>query len=105
MTKRRKFEQEFKAKVALAALKGNKTTAELSSMYEVHGNMINRWVKEAQERLSEIFATDNGKDQNQEQLIEKLYQRIGQLNVENEWLKKNRIFKPGRKMFFDRAWE
>ena len=88
MQKRHKFSQEFKAKVALTAIKGDKTTAELSSLFGVHGNVINRWAKEAKERLSLVFADNGAKDKDKEALVEELYKRIGQLNVENEWLKK-----------------
>lgn len=88
MQKRHKFSQEFKAKVALAAIKGDRTTAELSSLFEIHGNVINRWAKEAKERLSLVFADKRAKEQNNDALVEELYKRIGQLNVENEWLKK-----------------
>ncbi len=88
MQKRHKFSQEFKAKVALAAIKGDRTTDELSSLFEIHGNVINRWAKEAKERLSLVFADKRAKEQNNDALVEELYKRIGQLNVENEWLKK-----------------
>ena len=88
MQKKHKFSQEFKAKVALAAIRGDKTTAELSSLFGIHGNLINRWAKEAKERLSLVFADNRAKKQDKENLIEELYKRIGQLNVENEWLKK-----------------
>jgi len=88
MEKRRKFGKEFKAKVALAALRGDKTTAELSSIYGVHGSVITRWARQAREQLPEVFAEQGARNRGQEGLIEELYRRIGQLNVENEWLKK-----------------
>jgi transposase len=88
MQKKHKFSQEFKAKVALAALKGDKTTAELSSLFGIHANLINRWAKEAKERLSLVFGNKRAKDKEKDALVEELYKRIGQLNVENEWLKK-----------------
>ena len=88
MQKKHKFSQEFKAKVSLAAIKGDKTTAELSSLFGIHGNLITRWAKEAKERLSLVFADKRAKEQDKDKLIEELYKRIGQLNVENEWLKK-----------------
>ena len=88
MEKKRKFGKEFKAKVALAALKGDKTTAELSSLYGVHSSLITKWAKQAREQLSEVFADKHSKNQGKQELIEELYKRIGQLNVECEWLKK-----------------
>jgi transposase-like protein len=86
---RKTYSSEFKAKVTLAALRGDKTIAELSSQYEVHGNMINRWVREAKEGLAGVFAGDNResirdlKDKN-----ESLLTTIGRIQVENEWLRK-----------------
>lgn len=88
MGKRRKFSNEFKAKVALAAIKGEKTMAELSSEYGVHGNMINRWKKDALEQFSTLFGNNNGSDHDKDQLIENLYKQVGKLSVHNEWLKK-----------------
>jgi transposase-like protein len=88
MEKRRKFGKEFKAKVALAALKGDKTMAELSSLYGVHSSLITKWAKQAREQLSDVFADNNKKNHDNNKLIEKLYQRIGQLSVECEWFKK-----------------
>jgi len=86
---RKSFSAEFMAKVALAALKEDKTLAELSSQYEVHRTQITKWRKRAQDGLLEIFQgkgkeslNDNGK------LVDELYRQIGQLRVENEWLKK-----------------
>lgn len=88
MAKRRKFSNDFKAKVALAALKGDRTMAELSSEYGVHGNMINRWKKELVDQSPMLFGNNNGQDSDKNQEIENLYKQIGKLNVHNEWLKK-----------------
>ncbi len=88
MEKRRKLGKQFKAKVALAALKGDKTTAELSSIYGVHNSLITKWAKQAREQLSDVFADNNKKNHDNKKLIEELYQRIGQLSVECEWFKK-----------------
>jgi len=88
MGKRRKFSNEFKAKVALAAIKGDRTMAELSSEYGVHGNMINRWKKDVLQQLPALFGNNNGSDPDKDQLIENLYKQIGKLSVHNEWLKK-----------------
>jgi len=86
MGRRRKFNSQFKAKVALAAIQGDKTMSELSSEYGVHGNLINRWKQDALNLLPDIFV--NPHDDEKDELIEELYKRIGQISVENEWLKK-----------------
>lgn len=86
---RKSHSSEFKAKVALAALKGDKTIAELSSQYEVHGNMITRWVREAREGLAGVFAGDERarvKELNDKN--ESLLTTIGRIQVENDWLRK-----------------
>jgi transposase len=86
---RKSHSSDFKAKVALAALKGDKTVAELSSQYEVHANLITRWVREAKEGLAGVFAGDERervkelKDKN-----ESLLTTIGRIQVENDWLRK-----------------
>ena len=56
MKKRVQYPKEFKARVALEAMKGEKTVAELSAEYEVHSNMITQWKKQVQENVGEIFA-------------------------------------------------
>lgn len=86
---RKKFEAGFKARVALEALKGNKTLTELSSEYGVHVNIISRWKLELTQNLPELFRGKHNKhDNTQEEKIEKLYKSIGELKVENDWLKK-----------------
>ena len=79
----------LKAKVALEALKGERTMAQLSSQYGVHPNQIGRWKKELLERLPEIFSGKwRKKHKTEAEMIEELYKQIGQLKVENDWLKK-----------------
>jgi len=86
---RRMYDAGLKAKVALEAIKGEKTIAEISSKYRIHTTQIGKWKKEVLERLPEIF---NGKmkkaDRTGEELQAELYQQIGQLKVELDWLKK-----------------
>jgi transposase-like protein len=88
MKKRKLYPKELKARVALEALKENKTVAELSSEYEVHGNMISKWKKHLQDNIADIFIRKNEKDPTAEQQIDNLYKEIGRIQVENGWLKK-----------------
>jgi transposase len=87
--KRRNYSAAFKAKVALAAVKSDKTIAELASEHEVHPNQITQWKKQLLESLPELFSRRRQTDQrDQEALTSELYQQIGQLKVELDWLKK-----------------
>ena len=85
--KRRKFSGAFKAKVALEALKERETLAELSNRFEVHPNMISKWKQEFLDRSAEVF--DKKSDAESEVDPEKLYAKIGQLEIENDFLKKS----------------
>jgi putative transposase len=88
-TIRRKHSAAFKAKVALAAVKEEKTISQLASEYEVHPNQIRQWKKRLVEEASDIFSTRREKEaRNQEELEAELYRQIGQLKVELDWLKK-----------------
>lgn len=87
--KRNNYSSAFKAKVALAAVKGDKTIAELASQYEVHPTQIVQWKKLLLESLPDVFNNSRQKDRvRQDELTEHLYQQIGQLKVELDWLKK-----------------
>jgi len=86
---KKKFTPAFKAKVALEALKGQKTLAELAKFYEVHPNQIGQWKKKLLEEMPKAFNGKRDKEaKNQEELVEELYKQIGQLKVERDWLKK-----------------
>jgi len=91
--KRRKFSGAFKAKVAIEALKERETLAELSKRFEVHPNMISKWKQEFLEKSAEIF--DKKSDADSEVDAEKLYAKIGQLEMEVDFLKKS-LTKIGR---------
>jgi putative transposase len=87
--KRRTFSAAFKAKVALAAARGDKTTAELAAKFGVHTNQITSWKKLLLEGAPELFA--DGRRRRQEEASaqeEELYEQIGRLKMEVEWLKK-----------------
>jgi len=90
---RKQFGKEFKAKVALEAIKGLKTSAEISSEYAVHPTQIAQWKKELREGLPELFkGKKSPQEKDKERLIDELYKQIGQLQVENGWLKKKLPF-------------
>jgi len=83
------YDAIFKAKVAIEAIKGEKTLAEIASHYQVHPNRIAKWKKQGLEILSEGFSGKRKKaDLTTEQREAELYQQIGQLQVELAWLKK-----------------
>lgn len=88
--KRRKFSAEFKAKVALEAIKEQKSLTQLSQEYEINPVMISKWKSEFLANMAAVFT--NGKaDSNEKQELhtEKLYAQIGQLKVELDFLKKS----------------
>ena len=79
----------FKAKVALEAVKGEKTLAQLSTEFGVHANQIGQWRKQLLRELPSLFSDRRRKrDRDQEDLVSELYRQIGQLKVELDWLKK-----------------
>lgn len=86
---KKKFDGAFKAKVALEAIKGEKTIAQIASEYGVHPNQIGQWKKRLLEELPGLFS-DRRKREEKEGAAEtdELYRQIGQLKVELDWLKK-----------------
>lgn len=87
--KRRKFSSAFKAKVAIEALKERESLAELSKRFEVHANMISKWKQDFIENSSAVFDKEKDKETDQGIYTEKLYARIGKLELEKEFLKKS----------------
>ena len=87
---RKKFEAGFKARVALEAVKGDKTLAELSAQFGVHSNMIVRWKQEMLAKLPGLFDKKAERRENAEEAekVDKLYKAVGELTMENDWLKK-----------------
>jgi transposase len=89
MGKRRKFSAEFKARVALEALSGAHTLAELSAKHNVHPNMISQWKRQVQENLPELFSKKRARgDASREAEIKELHEKIGKLTIENDFLAK-----------------
>ena len=84
---RRVFSGAFKAQVAIEALKERDTLAELSKRFEVHPQVISKWKQEFVERSHEIFET-KAPEEDMEKEQERLYAKIGQLEMERDWLKK-----------------
>ena len=89
MKKRRSFSAEFKAKVALEALSGAHTMAELSKRHGVHPNMIAQWKKRAVDGLPGVFSKKEERESaDRETEIRELHAKIGQLTVEQDFLQK-----------------
>jgi len=86
---RRRFDGSFKARVALEAIRGERTVTEIAAVYGVHPNQISTWKRQALDELPKIFSGRYEKKEMQgKELIDQLYQQIGQLKVELDWLKK-----------------
>lgn len=87
MTKRRRFTAEFKARVALEALRGDKTIQEIAARHQVHPNQVSTWKRQAVDGLGEVFS--NGAERarrDREAEIKELHAKIGQLTVERDFL-------------------
>jgi transposase len=84
---RRKFSSAFKATVAIEALKERETLAELSKRFELHPTMISKWKQEFLERSADVFESKSEAESGVDP--EKLYAKIGQLEMENDFLKKS----------------
>ena len=87
--KRRLFSASFKAKVALESVKGFKTVGELAKQYQVHPTQIALWKKQLLEGAETVFESGAAKKANEDEpQVAELYEQIGKLNVQLEWLKK-----------------
>lgn len=95
---KKQYSAAEKAKIALEAIKGELTIAQISSKYGVHPTQIANWRKQALDSMQQGFASKNGKvktTDDQSELVDKLYKQIGKLSTECEWLKKkSELFKP-----------
>ena len=86
---RRNFSAEFKAKVALEALVGDQTLADLAAKHDVHPDMIAQWKRQAKESLPDVFAKKASRGAtDREAEVKSLHAKIGQLTVENDFLSK-----------------
>ena len=85
---RKQYSPEFKAKVALAALKNEGTTAELAARYQVHPSMVTSWKRELMEEAADLFDKGQKSKKQNDATVNELYQKIGQLKVENDFLSK-----------------
>lgn len=86
---RKTFSPQFKAKVALEAIKAEKTANELASIHEVHPTQINEWKRYVLDQLAGLFTDKRTKDgKTDQQKIDELHRIIGRRDVELEWLKK-----------------
>lgn len=90
--KRRIFNAPYKAKVALEAIKGHRTISELAAKHKLHATQINLWKKQLLEGAEGVFENGNGRKSKQADADEpqtaELYEQIGRLKVQLEWLKK-----------------
>lgn len=89
MAQRKQYSAQFKAKVALEALRGHKSTNEIASEHGIHPTQLAQWKKQLVEELPSLFSDKRAKSTQEDQALkDRLYQQIGQLQVELDWLKK-----------------
>jgi transposase-like protein len=86
--KRKRYAGSFKAKVGFEALKGVKTVGQISSEYEVHPIQVTQWKAVIRDRLPELFESAVHAETDQQETIAQLHEKIGELTVEVDWLKK-----------------
>jgi len=87
--KRRQHDAHFKLRVALEAAKGLKTISQIASEYNLHPNLVSSWKKQLMEEGTSIFSSDSARQQHDQAAREaELYEQIGRLKMELEWLKK-----------------
>jgi len=85
-TTRRRFTNQYKAKVALEALRGDKTIQEIAAQHQLHPNQVSQWKKQAVEGLSEVFSQGDKSASVSEVDVKDLHARIGRLTIENDFL-------------------
>ena len=90
---RKQFAPAFKAKVALEAIKGEKTSTEIGRTFSIHPNLVGIWKRQALEGLPEVFANARQQRRTEDEAEkDELYRKIGQLKVELDWIKKKSGF-------------
>ena len=87
-TKRKRYAGSFKAKVGLEALKGVKTVGQIAREFEVHPIQVTQWKAVVRDRLPQLFETPGHAETDQQETIAQLHEKIGELTVEVDWLKK-----------------
>lgn len=87
-TKRKRYTGAFKAKVGLEALTGIKTVGQIAREYQVHPVQVTQWKRQLRERLPEVFEPAGQGADDRAELVSQLHEKIGQLSVEVDWLKK-----------------
>jgi len=97
--KRRNHSASFKSKVALAAIRGDKTLAELSEQFDVHQNQIQDWRRKLLDQADQVFDRGAGSPSESEHKVKELHAKIGQLTMERDFLEQGleRIHGPGGK--------
>jgi len=89
MSRRKRYDGQFKAQVAIEAIKNQQTVAQIASEYGVHPNQVSQWKKQVLDQLPHLFTTGRSKSTaDTDQLVDELYRQIGQLKVELDWLQK-----------------
>jgi transposase-like protein len=87
-TKRKRHTGAFKAKVGLEALMGIKTVGQIAREYQIHPVQVTQWKGVVRDRVPELFESARAADQDSQELVAQLHEKIGQLSVEVDWLKK-----------------
>lgn len=83
---RRKFSDQFKAKVALEALRGDKTIQEIAAKHQLHPNQLSQWKKQAMDGLAGVFSKGSATDTISDAEVKELHAKIGRLAIENDFL-------------------
>jgi transposase len=88
MGKRKSYSPQFKAKVAIEAIKGEKTISQIASEFNIHPFLVSKWKKQFLENSHKVFSSEGNKEKELQKTIDELYKQIGQLKVERDFLSK-----------------